>query len=490
MGGRRDVQAGVARRWAAVVAVVCLLAAVSVPAGQAWAQPGPSVRIVAPDDGAMVGGKVLEVSVAFAASAAPGDRSGRPTGSVHTVVLDVDGDEVGRYDNLPQRREGTHTFTIDLSAQADGPVVLQAHAYQGNRRAGLRGSSARVTVTVDRNSAGVATVAGTVGDDSGGLVVGAPVAAYRDGEPVAGAVTDPAGVELFAARSDTPFTVVGSLLSLGGIWNAQALPPGFEEPLPAAGRLLLSLAALAGFAWLMLRGPRPAYGLGLAAAAAAGFALALVGTVPAGRELLQALIGAWPGFGPLRDGQLYIAPLALLQAVGVAGVVQWFAAPAEEHTTGVQRPRRVSSRLPALSGVGLAALCVALLPGLLWGAGGRLTPVEYPAAWREVQRLLDEDPRPGAVLSLPWSAHRGIGWGPGERRVVLDPAVKLVERPVLWNDGLSVEVDSVVRVVAGRIPRLAGWHPPPRRCRRPWKGVAGRRALLRSWANTVWPSSW
>jgi hypothetical protein len=266
------------------------------------------------------------------------------------------------------------------------------------------------------------------------------------------AVTDPAGVELFAARADTPFAVVGSLLSLGGIWNAQAVPPGFDATLPAAGRLLLSLAALAGFAWLMLRGSRPVWGHGLAAAAALGFAVALLGAFPTGRALLEMLIALWPGFGPLRDGQLYIAPLALLQAAGIAGVVQWMAAPAKAASPGDDQTPRRAGTLPTLSGLGLAALSVALLPGLLWGAGGRLTPVEYPEPWREVQRLLDEDPRPGAVLSLPWGAHRGIDWGPGEHRVTLDPLVKLVERPVLWNDGLTVEVDGEVRTVAGEDP--------------------------------------
>src|SRR5215467_2590488 len=36
---------------------------------------------------------------------------------------------------------------------------------------------------------------------------------------------DPAGVAAFAARADTPFSSPGSLLMLGGMWNARAVPP-------------------------------------------------------------------------------------------------------------------------------------------------------------------------------------------------------------------------------------------------------------------------
>ena len=38
---------------------------------------------------------------------------------------------------------------------------------------------------------------------------------------------DPAGVAAFAARADTPFGTVGSLLMLGGMWNAQTVPAGY-----------------------------------------------------------------------------------------------------------------------------------------------------------------------------------------------------------------------------------------------------------------------
>lgn len=263
----------------------------------------------------------------------------------------------------------------------------------------------------------------------------------------ASASTDSIGAELFAARADIPFGVAGSLLALGGIWNAQAVPVGYDSLVSATGQLLLSLAALAGWVWLLWRGPRIPYATALSVAAAVGFTIALVGSTTVGQTALAAGISAWPGFGPLRDGQLYLAPLALLQAVGIAGVAQWIGAPrrAESENTG-------TTPLVRATGVALALLSVALLPGLAWGAGGALSPVRYSEEWHQVQQLVDEDPDPGAVLSLPWSAYRGMDRMDGGHTVVLDPATKLFERPVVWNDALRVETPDGLRVTQGEDP--------------------------------------
>ncbi|PRY01578.1 hypothetical protein [Allonocardiopsis opalescens] len=338
-----------------------------------------------------------------------------------------------------------------------------------------------------------------------------------------GAGTDPLGVDLFAVRSDSPFGRLASVLTLGGIWNARAVPAGYEHPGLAAARLLLAAAAIAGWVWLLRRGPRPVYARGLSLAAGLGLAVALLGTVEPGRALLRALIGLWPGFGPLRDGHLYLAPLALLQAVGLAAVVLWLRTRAEgrsgadpgggdpheaadgrggaapdlgapaldgtaegrseagsdrdawspvdgtadgrhggslgEDVPGADGGRTPGGfrRAPALAALAVALVVapVAVLPTFMWGAAGRLDAVEYPADWTRVQAVVDGDPAPGALVSLPWSPYRGFDWNPG--RVVLDPAVKLFERRVVFNDALSVSVPSddggrLVRTVAGEDP--------------------------------------
>jgi hypothetical protein len=230
--------------------------------------------------------------------------------------------------------------------------------------------------------------------------------------------TSPAGVAAFASRADTPFGTLGSLLMLGGSWNAQVVPPGYGGPVSVLS-LLLSVLGLAGFALLGRR-----RWAGLALAALIGLALALVGAFGAGQDLLRSLIGWWPGFAVLRDGQQFVAPLALAEAVGL----------------GLLVARVLAARWAVELRAGLVAALVAapvlLLPGLAWGAAGRLQPVEYPADWLAARKLMNADPAPGKALLLPWAAYRRLGWNHDE--AVLDPWPRLLNRDVVWNDGDQV----------------------------------------------------
>jgi hypothetical protein len=259
---------------------------------------------------------------------------------------------------------------------------------------------------------------------------------------LSGASTDPAGVDAFAARADGPYGTAGSLLALGGIWNAEAEVPGQGEWLPATARLALCLAAIAVYlhAGRGRGAARPDWWAGLLAAAAAGLAVALTGAYLPG--VLRALIAWWPGFGPLRDGQAYLAPLALLVAAGFGLLAARVTAPSAG--------RRPGPVWPVAAVVLLAPVLV--LPGAAWGAFGRLDAVAYPAEWRRVQALVNGDPAPGALVSLPWSAHRAFPWNGG--RVTLDPAIKMFARRVLWNDALTVGLpDGGVLRVAGEDPK-------------------------------------
>jgi hypothetical protein len=139
------------------------------------------------------------------------------------------------------------------------------------------------------------------------------------------------------------------------------------------------------------------------------------------------MISLWPGFAVLRDGQQFVAPLALAEAVGLGLAVAWFLQP---------------GRMPGLRD-GRVALAVAtvvapllLLPGLAWGAVGRLHPVQYPTAWLAARRLINADHEPGMALLLPWGAYRRFAWNDAE--AVLDPWPRLLGRQVIWDDGVQV----------------------------------------------------
>jgi hypothetical protein len=250
---------------------------------------------------------------------------------------------------------------------------------------------------------------------------------------------DPAGIAAFAARADTPFGSFGSLLMLGGVWNAQAVPAGYGGAWSAIW-LALVLAAAAGYVAFGLRRHRWP---GLTFAAVAGLAIASVGVTATGRGLLRAAIGIWPGFAVLWDAQQFVAPLALAEAVGAGLLVTWAA---QAHVTGPGRavtgreegehhePR--TGRPGLVMAVALVLAPVLLLPGLAWGAAGRLRPAWYPAAWLEAAQMIDDSPAQGAALLLPWAAYRRPAWNGG--RAVLDPWPRLVSRQVIWNTGPQV----------------------------------------------------
>ncbi|WP_198653082.1 hypothetical protein [Actinocorallia populi] len=254
-----------------------------------------------------------------------------------------------------------------------------------------------------------------------------------------GTRTDPLGVDLFAARADTPFGTFGSLLSLGGIWNAETVPSGYSLFLPSLLRLLLCLAALA--ALLAHRSAPPARAA--LASGALGLGLASIGITAPGRALLRTLVDLWPAFGVLRDAHLYIAPLALALALGLSHLAVRPEGPRDGREAGTPVPGRTRRAAAALGremrgwrGAWVALVPVMVLPTLAWGAFGRLDSVEYPREWLAAQRMIDSDPVGGKVLSLPWGAYRRPAWNEG--RAVLDPWPRMTGRRVVWNDGLRV----------------------------------------------------
>jgi hypothetical protein len=219
------------------------------------------------------------------------------------------------------------------------------------------------------------------------------------------APADPTGVAAFAARADTPFGTLGSLLLLGGGWNRETVPSGYGGLVAAGCWLLVVAVALVAYAL----GDRIR---GLGAAAAVGFVLAALGAVAPG--LLRGAIDLWPGFALLRDGQQFVAPLAVVVAAGVGMAV---------------------ARLPDWVAPALLVPLV-LLPGLAWGAGGRLRAAHYPADWARARAVVVADP--GDVLVLPWDAYRGYPWNHGRR--VLDPLPRFLPARAILNDGVRVAV--------------------------------------------------
>jgi hypothetical protein len=232
----------------------------------------------------------------------------------------------------------------------------------------------------------------------------------------------PEGVAAFAARAEGPLGTVGSLVGLGGIWNALAVPPGVGSWAWVAGFAVVLAVAAGGLPLLGRRWPAGAAG-GLLVAAGAGLLLAAAPALPGLRGLAELVVTQLPGGGLIRDSQKLVAPLALAEAVCFG--------------LGVERvPPALPARWGRAAAAGLVAAPLLLLPALAWGGAGRLAAIRYPPAFAEARATMVADPVPGAVLVLPWHLYLPFEWN-GDR-VVLDPAPRWFPRRVVGNDDLEL----------------------------------------------------
>ncbi|MCX6395363.1 MAG: hypothetical protein NTV23_02630 [Propionibacteriales bacterium] len=259
-----------------------------------------------------------------------------------------------------------------------------------------------------------------------------------DAEPTA-----VSGVDAFAARSDSPLGVVGSVLSLGGIWKSATVPGERDSFLLVLLAVALSLAALVQLVRVARRGPRhaePSFALPLLLLAGTGLVLALLPTFGAGHDLVTWLVRNVPGAGILRDSQKWSALLALAVSVG-------FGMALDAGGTALRRRGRPARGVV----VGAALLPVVLLPSLAWGIAGKLEPVHYPSDWSQVRAVLEDQPAASRrTVALPFSAYQSYPWNDG--RAALDPALRFLPGDVITNDTLVVGPGIVV---AGEDPIAA-----------------------------------
>ena len=237
----------------------------------------------------------------------------------------------------------------------------------------------------------------------------------------AGATSDPRGVAAFAARSERPGGAWASLLGLGGIWNSDVTPASRAGLLGYLGTAAVLAALVFG-----LPGLRARLGRGLTRRLVllglTGLVLAMAGTVPGLDALLRWAVRELPGAGLLRDGQKWLMPFVLLAVLSTGAAVQ-------------RLTDRLTGRLPGWPAV-LAALALplVLLPDAPATLKAPLTPVHYPAGWRQAaEQLRGSD---SAVLVLPFGSYRAFGWAPG--RTVLDPAPRWLPAETVVDDRLAV----------------------------------------------------
>ena len=226
--------------------------------------------------------------------------------------------------------------------------------------------------------------------------------------------TQAEGVPAFAARAEPGLGTLASLASLGGIWNAEAVPASRTTLFAVvAAVVLLGIVAL-GLP-VVLR--RPVAVPLLVLAAVAVVLPAAMATGP-GLAFVEATVRALPGLGVVRDAQKWVALAVPGYALaGAAAVVT------------------LRGRLPAaVTATICCAALVATLPDLAWGVGGKMSAVHYPPGWAAAAALINDDPQPVAVL--PVGSIRRFAWA-GDAPV-LDPLPRWVRAEVLTTGDLTV----------------------------------------------------
>jgi len=247
------------------------------------------------------------------------------------------------------------------------------------------------------------------------------------------ATSDSAAAEVFALHGEGSVPGPLAALTLGGIWNTSVQPGSRTGALGWLALVtLVGLAAVGARSWWRRTAGRDRRTL--LGCWAVGWGLAVLTWAAPG-------VVGWtsehvPGAGVVRDGARSLVLCAPLLVVLVAEGVRVLASKAPvERVAGV-----------ALA-VGAVLLPVALLPDLALGVSHRVEPADYPAAYDEARRLLEN--RDGDVLVLPLSSYRAPEWN--HRHLVLDPVGRYLTPDYVASDVLVI--DGVP--LSGEDPRVA-----------------------------------
>ncbi|HEX7536203.1 MAG TPA: hypothetical protein VF391_04280 [Dermatophilaceae bacterium] len=215
------------------------------------------------------------------------------------------------------------------------------------------------------------------------------------------------GATAFAVVTDSPAGVVGSVLTLGGVWAPGAWLASRATPSALLAELVLVLVAICAW-WGLRRDPRLRRTADLALAAYAltvSAVLLAAGPASSWWRSLQVV----PGVAMLRDTHrlLGFAALSVALLCGLA---------ASQAIAALARWGRSRSWLPSAAGV-VALVSMGLLsaPDLAARLNSELRPVAFPGEWAQVVAAVDApqpggSPAQGSVLILPWQPFRQTPW--------------------------------------------------------------------------------
>lgn len=241
------------------------------------------------------------------------------------------------------------------------------------------------------------------------------------------------GAEVFAVGPDGPLGTVVSVLGLGGIWNAGAIPPS-RGLIGAVAGLALFAFAIWGTAelWRVYRGVAIVTGLALA--------VPLFLATPVGMPLMRWTVSTVPGVAMFRDTHklvgLALPGMILLLAVCMQRVREKLVTPAVRATSPA-----ASRLLGWIAPLAVGALVVATVPGypadVAPTAPQRLSP-----AWAKIEETVSGAPSTKMLIFPPGNYRLREDGEP-----TLTPALKMmpghpVDPQFLIVDGELVDGDA------------------------------------------------
>jgi hypothetical protein len=228
------------------------------------------------------------------------------------------------------------------------------------------------------------------------------------------------GIAAFAARAEPGLGTLGSLASLGGIWNGDSVPASRATLFAVLSTVVLLAVVATGVVTLTRH--RTAQPL-LVLAMASVLIPAAMATGP-GLAALHTVVDTAPGLGVLRDGQKWVGLAMPGYALAGAGAV-----------LTLRRWLR-----PASAALLCCAALVLSLPDLAWGVGGKVESARYPSDWPAVAAAINREPAEVAVL--PVDTMRRFAWsGPAP---VLDPLPRWLRADVLTTGDLTISGTTVL----------------------------------------------
>ena len=262
-------------------------------------------------------------------------------------------------------------------------------------------------------------------------------------DPTRGAM--PAGATAFGVATDSPGGVIGSVLTLGGVWAPSARLDSRATWLALVAEIVLVVVAVYSW-WVVRRDPqwRRTADLGLAAYGLVVVVVLLVGgpALPLWRSLQQV-----PGVAMFRDTHRLLGFAAMSLAL-LCGVATFHLCSALARWRGPRRWLPTVAGVVTLVGIGLLSA-----PDLAARLNAELRPVNFPMQWAQVVAAVNRSPAGGSVLVLPWQPFRQTSWaGP---QPFLDPLPRALDAEVVSARDLLVNRGGRDMWVGGEDPPQA-----------------------------------